>query len=148
MPEELQNTFKVTIDIIKRQKAKSNHAMNILKWIFLANRKLTLGELRHAIAIRPDDATLDRRHFMTTGSLLNCCLGLVVLDEGVSTVQLVHKSLQDYFELEHKNGALFENGHSEMAFTCLTYLHFFHSRDRECLDSLAAPSSNVAPKHL
>jgi ankyrin repeat protein len=122
--------------------------MNILKWIFLANRKLALEELRHAIAIRPDDTTLDRRNFMTTGSLLNCCLGLVVLDEGTSTVRLVHKSLQDYFELEHKSGTLFENGHSEMAFTFLTYLDFVHSHDREYFDSLVASSSQVVPKYL
>jgi hypothetical protein len=48
----------------------------------------------------------------------------VIVDEGTSSVRLVHKSLQDFFEKQHGAGQLFDDGHSEIARTCITYLGF------------------------
>jgi hypothetical protein len=51
-------------------------------------------------------------------------LGLVILNEETSTVRLVHKSLQDYLQRQYQDGKIFQNGHSEIAYTCLKYMYF------------------------
>jgi chemotaxis receptor (MCP) glutamine deamidase CheD len=71
--------------------------MDLLRWIFLAKEPLTIEELCHALAVEPGDADLDWDNFVDAQFLLECCLGLVIVDESTSTVRLAHKSLQDYF---------------------------------------------------
>jgi hypothetical protein len=50
------------------------------------------------------------------------------VDDGTSSVRLVHKSLQDIFERQHTLGTLFASGdgHPYIARTCLTYMGFYH----------------------
>lgn len=51
MPKELDDAFLVTIERINRQPPeKLKQGMQILKWTYLAQRQLTITELRHAIA--------------------------------------------------------------------------------------------------
>jgi ankyrin repeat protein len=141
MPEEFQDAFKVTIDRIKRQrKAKSKHAMNILRWIFLATRPLSIDELQHALAVDPNNITsdLDRQNFLSEPLVLECCLGLVILDEVTSAVRLVHKALRDRLLSEYERGTLFEDGHSKLAVTCLTYMRFNYPLNHKSLGSLSA----------
>lgn len=91
-------------------------------WAFLANRQLTVEELRHALAVEPDDTNLDWDNFVNVHFLLESCLGLVVVDESTATVRLVHKSLQDYLQMQYNQCLLFENGHNEIRDICLTYM--------------------------
>ncbi|KAI5782826.1 ankyrin repeat-containing domain protein [Pyronema domesticum] len=70
------------------------------------------------------DETLDWDNFPSEKSLIDWCLGLVIIDEETHTVRLVHKSLHDYLTLLHENGEIFLNGHSEIAYTCLQYMCF------------------------
>lgn len=59
MPKELGIAFKATIDRIKTQSpAKSELAMDVLKWTFLAEEQLKLNELLHALAVSPGDTKL------------------------------------------------------------------------------------------
>jgi len=53
-------------------------------------------------------------------TVLSCCQGLVVLDKEGSVVRLVHHTLQAYLT---RHGNLFNNPHSVIAETCLTYLN-------------------------
>jgi hypothetical protein len=94
--------------------------MDVLKWTFLANRKLSLEELRHALATEPGETVLDWDNFVEVQFLLDCCLGLVVLDESTKNVRLVHKSLQDYLKKEYDEGRNFEEGQKEITQICLT----------------------------
>lgn len=87
-------------------------------------RQLTLEELSHALAVEPEDEDLDLDNFISTQFLLECCLGLVVFDESIASVRLVHKSLQDYLTTQYTKGALFQEGHFEIARICLTYISF------------------------
>jgi hypothetical protein len=73
MPRELQGAFKATIDRIKRQpEAKSEQGMDVLQWVFLAKRLLTVEELRHALAVNADDTELDYDSFISKESILQC----------------------------------------------------------------------------
>jgi ankyrin repeat protein len=69
------------------------------------------------------------RQFQTT--LVDWCLGLVILDEATSTIRLVHKTLHEYLTTQHEDGEIFQDGHGEIAHTCLKYMHF---NDTEQLD--------------
>jgi hypothetical protein len=91
MPRGLCDAFKVTFDRIRCQNPDMVHqAMEILKWTFLAQRGLKLEELRHALAVEPEDTELDWDNFVDAERLLDCCLGLVIIDDSTSTVRLVH----------------------------------------------------------
>jgi hypothetical protein len=89
--------------------------MNVLKWAFLAERLLLLEELRHALAVRVDDTQLDWENFPSEKSILNVCLGLIAVDQGTHTVQLVRSSLQEYLLTRHESGNLILNGYSDLA---------------------------------
>jgi hypothetical protein len=133
MPRALHDAFRVTIDRIRDQKPDiSKQAMGVLQWIFLAKEPLTIEELRHALAVEPDDTDLDWDNFVDSQLLLSCCLGLVIADESTSTVRLVHKSLQDYFKIQYDKGTIFTDGHNHVAHICLTYMSF-DSYDKEVL---------------
>jgi hypothetical protein len=138
MPTKLETAFASTITRIKNQKSeRSTQALDVLKWTFLAQRPLTVIELCHALSVTIDpgkmqpgklllayDETLDWDNFPSEKSLIDWCLGLVIIDEETSTVRLVHKSLHDYLTLLHEHGEIFRDGHSEIAYTCLQYMCF------------------------
>ncbi|KAI5816219.1 hypothetical protein BZA77DRAFT_221922, partial [Pyronema omphalodes] len=127
LPRELYDAFAITLDRIRAQKkSMSSLAMKVLKWTFLSVRPLSLEELRYALAIEPGDIELDRDNFVAPQFILDCCLGLVIVDESTSTVRLVHKSLQDYFQDQYDEGSLFNDGHMEIASVCMTYMSFHH----------------------
>ncbi|KAI5810777.1 hypothetical protein BZA77DRAFT_162360, partial [Pyronema omphalodes] len=138
MPEKLEAAFEGTITRIMNQKSqRSKQAMDVLKWVFLAKRPLTMIELRHALSVPIDpstmqpgnltilhDKTVDWRNFPSEKSIIDWCLGLIVIDEETSTARLVHKSLHDHLTQLHANGEIFRNGHTEMAYTCLQYMSY------------------------
>ncbi|CCX10137.1 Similar to ankyrin repeat-containing protein, putative [Penicillium marneffei ATCC 18224]; acc. no. XP_002144344 [Pyronema omphalodes CBS 100304] len=116
MPRGLSDAFKVTLDRIRCQNPDmAQQAMDILQWTFLAQRGLKLEELRHALAVEPEDTDLDWENFIDAEGLLDCCLGLVIIDDSTSTVRLVHKSLQDYLKTEYEQNHIFEHGHYKIS---------------------------------
>jgi hypothetical protein len=137
MPRALSRAFGVTIERIKRQNAVlSKKAMDVLKWVFLAREPLTIEEIRHALAVEPGDRNLDWDNFIDGKVLLESCLGLVVIDEPTSQnpiIRLVHKSLQDYLQIEHNQGRLFIDGHHDIAYVCLAYILCVNSHDLETI---------------
>jgi hypothetical protein len=64
--------------------------------------------------------------------LLNCCHGLVVIDQETSTVRLVHYSLQEYLQQQTEVFKVpTKEWHGRMAATCITFLTFPPLTDRE-----------------
>jgi ankyrin repeat protein len=125
MPRALHDAFGVTIERIQNQKPDvAQQAMDVLKWVFLAKELLTVEELQHALAVEPQDKNLDWENFVDAQFLLECCLGLVIIDESTGTVRLVHKSLQDYLKTQYDEGRLFQEAHYEITRICLTYMSF------------------------
>lgn len=132
MPTELKTAFASTIGRINSQKQeRAIQAMEVLKWMFLAQRQLTIAELRHALSVEIDsnddtvtEETLDWDNLPSEKSLIDWCLGLVIIDDETSTVRLVHKSLHDYLKKRHEEGDIFPHGHGEIAYTCVKYMNF------------------------
>jgi hypothetical protein len=71
--------------------------------------------------------TLDQDDLPFARSLLDCYFGLVVLDQETSLIRLVHKSLQDFLDSNKQKHDLFENGHRDIARSCLRYMSFHGS---------------------
>ncbi|KAI5814511.1 hypothetical protein BZA77DRAFT_283487, partial [Pyronema omphalodes] len=84
MPKKLEDAFQVTIDRIKRQApGKASQGMEVLKWVYLVKRPLSVMEMRHALATvesAPNAECLDLDDLPFEKSLTECCHGLVVID--------------------------------------------------------------------
>lgn len=132
MPTRLETAFASTIKRIQNQQhERAVQAMDVLKSVFLAKKQLSVSELRHALAVNatPQDTissgeTLDWENLPSEKSLVDWCLGLVIVDEETSTVRLVHKSLYEYLLGQYKKNEIFRNGDAEIAHTCLKYMLF------------------------
>jgi hypothetical protein len=125
LPKKLDDAFAITIIRIQKQpEARARQAMEVLKWTLLAKKQLSVTQLRHALSVTPGDTKLDYESFPSERSLTTWCLGLVILDKETSSIRLTHKSLFEYLVHQQKIGKLFENGHSDIAYTCLRYMSF------------------------
>ena len=101
--------------------------MKVLLWLHLAYRPLKLHELQHALAVEQGDTQFEVDNIPSRKAILDCCLGLVLVDEETMTVRFVHYSLQEYFRLQ--SGIHFPYGHSAIAETCLLFLNFPEIRE-------------------
>ncbi|KAI5819859.1 hypothetical protein BZA77DRAFT_274893 [Pyronema omphalodes] len=125
MPKGLNAAFQDTLRRIQNQpEQKGKQALDAIKWVFLAERQLTVKELCCALSVRVGDKQFDEEGLPTLKSVLESCLGLIIVDQATSLVRLVHKSLQDFLEDEFNKREIFLNGHQDIALTCLTYMNF------------------------
>jgi ankyrin repeat protein len=126
LPSDLGKAFAKTLTRIEQQlDSLFEKAKKIIVWIHLAERPLTVGELLCSLAIRDSDTFLDPSGIPIRKTLLNCCHGPAVIDQEMSTVRLVHYSLQEHL---HRQDQIFgltkAQWHSRIAHTCLTFLKF------------------------
>ena len=96
--------------------------MGLLTWTFLAKRRMTIKEIQHALAVKPGDEEFDMDDVASQRTILNSCLGLVIVDQETATVRFVHYSLQEFFQKHDKEFS--PTGHNSLARTCLTYINF------------------------
>jgi ankyrin repeat protein len=95
-------------------------------WIYLAPNTLQVVELQHALAVKPGDTAFDPEGLYSLRTLVECCLGLVVIETETSTIRLTHFTLDEYLDKHWKDSDLFPDGHAMIAGICLTYLQFDH----------------------
>ena len=119
---DLGSVYEATLGRIKAQGGgKARLGMGVLMWISHSRRPLQVDELRHALAIQIGSSDLSSDNIPAISTLLGCCQGLVIVDKSASIVRLIHFTLQEYL-CAHPD--LFDEAHSTMAETCLTYLNF------------------------
>ena len=106
---------------------KARLGMAVLGWISHSRRPLQVDEICQAVSIRIGSNDLDGDDIPTISTLLDCCLGLVAVDKGASTVRLIHFTLQEYL-CTHPD-LFYCRAHSTMAEACLTYLNFQHVKN-------------------
>src|ERR1700753_3728790 len=81
LPEGLADSFTSMIDRIKQSKHRAAKlAMKVLMWLNIAYRPPKVNELLEAVALEPGDVGLNRDNLVLPQILLDCCLGLVVID--------------------------------------------------------------------
>ncbi|KAF8421809.1 hypothetical protein EV426DRAFT_565087, partial [Tirmania nivea] len=127
LPTELYDTFGGAIKRIQQSRGQAELGMKVLLWLHLAYRPLKLEELRHALAVERDNSYFDVDNIPSRKQILDCCLGLVLIDEETMTVRFVHYSLEEYFQLH--SSVYFPDGYSNAAETCLIYLNFPEMRE-------------------
>jgi len=93
--------------------------MAALMWISHSERPLKVDELCHALAVEIESPNLNSNNVPSIGTVLACCEGLLAVDKEVSTVRLIHSTLQEYLRAQPE---LLGAAHSTMAETCLSYL--------------------------
>jgi ankyrin repeat protein len=126
-PADLFDAYATTLKRIKQQAGtRPQRGLYVLVWIYLGKRPLKVVELQHALATKPGDTTFDTEGMTSEKSLVECCLGLVVVEAETSTIRLTHFTLEEYFDKHWKDPDLFPSGHSTIAATCLSYLQFDH----------------------
>jgi hypothetical protein len=100
LPTELHDTFGGVIERIQQSRGYAELGMKVLLWLHLANRPLKLKELQHALAVEQGDTQFEVDNIPPRKAILDCCLGLVLVDEETMTVRFVHYSLEEYFRLQ------------------------------------------------
>ena len=94
-------------------------AMEILAWVHLARRPLSVTELAHAVAIEIGSDEFDPED-LPPRDFTSSCLGLIRVSQDAHIVTLVHKSLGDYFG----SRKTLQRFHRELSQKCLTCLRF------------------------
>jgi hypothetical protein len=130
MPTELGDAFGATINRMRNQRSeRSIQALDVLQVVFRGRRRMTPNEICHYLAVDISDQTLDWDNLPSEKSLVEWCLGLVVIDEETSTARLVHKSLHEYLSKLFKEGKIFQDSDGVIALTCLTNMHFIDTEN-------------------
>lgn len=109
LPCDLDDTFAETIQRIQKQPdGQDITGMNTLMWIVHARRPLLVTELSEALAIKSGSTSLKTRYCPSQKRMVDCCFGLVAVDEKSSIIRLVHFSVQEYL-LKNQEG-MFADG--------------------------------------
>ena len=103
-------------------KERRRIGLETLMWVSHAKRPLLVDELSEALAVRSGDKFLDKDSQPRLGIIMDCCMGLVTVDEKSSEVRLVHFSVQEY--LFANQSALFPDAENIIARACITYSLF------------------------
>ena len=117
----LGDTYGPTLDRIKAQDGyKSRLGTIALMWICHSERQLGAEELCQALAVEIGSTDYNADDAPSIQTVLSCCQGFVVVDTEGSAVRLIHYTLREYLVCHR---SLFQNPHSTIAETCLTYLN-------------------------
>ena len=118
----LGDAYSATIGRIKAQGVdRTRLGMAALMWISHSQRPLSADEICHALAVEIGSTDINPNNVPSIKTVLSCCQGLAAIDEGALAVRLIHFTLKEYLS---RHADLFEQPHSKIAETCLTYLKF------------------------
>ena len=117
----LSDAYTATLERLNAQKGcRTTIGMTVLMWVLYSERPLRAEELCHAVGVGLGSRNLDLDNIPTLQTLVECCLGLVTVEESSSIVRLVHYTLQVHLL---RDRTLFQSPHSSIAEVCLTYLN-------------------------
>ena len=128
LPRELDETYNEAMKRIRSQNTDDVElAQRVLTWISFALRPLTVTEMRHAMAVQPNQTHIDEDDLIEDEILVSVCAGLVIIDQESKVIRLIHYTTQEYFERNRQ--IEFPDGQTSITMTCLTYLSFevFHN---------------------
>ncbi|KAI1321129.1 ankyrin repeat protein [Xylariaceae sp. FL0255] len=121
--EGLNATYTQAMERIENHNPPTRHlAKRILQWIVHSERRLSLLELQHALAIQPQSDFFDRDFIPTIKTMESCCAGLISVDKDRKIVRLVHYTTQEYFETT--SSKWFPQAQRDMTIDCVTYLSY------------------------
>lgn len=125
---DLGGSITEAINRIKQQSSTTRElGLRTVGWTCIARRPLRDVELQHALAIELGDTSLDPDGLTSVDLLLRSCAGLVVVEFASRTMRPVNKFVLD--ALHQASDNLLANANIEIAWTCLTLLHFTAFRE-------------------
>ncbi|KAJ6587435.1 ankyrin repeat domain-containing protein [Mycena vulgaris] len=143
LPTDLQQTYDEAIDRIKLQREEDKElGLLALTWVANAKRLLSVSELQEALAIEEHSTFLDLDNLLDISMILSVCAGLIIVDETLSVVRLIHYTAQGY--LDDVQSDQFPLAQTKIVSTCLTYLSF---KEFENLPTSWEEQSDLIPKH-
>ena len=87
----LEDAYGATLDRVKAQDShKSRLGMTALMWICHSERPLGAQVLCQALSVEIGSTDCNGNNTPSIRTVLSCCQGLAMVDEGGSTVLLVH----------------------------------------------------------
>lgn len=122
LPESIAEVYDRTLDRIRAlPEKKMRLAIDALCWVVFSYRRLTVAELRHALATTPGQDKFDREDLNHVDDIRDSCLGLLIITHDTHEVALMHYSAQTHFQetLESES-----NIHAKIALICITHLSF------------------------
>ncbi|KAJ7080214.1 hypothetical protein B0H15DRAFT_997583, partial [Mycena belliarum] len=123
LPQDLDQTYDEAMERILSQSSDDKQlALQTLTWVAYAKRPLSVAELREALAIEPDATSLDTDNLLDISIVLAVCAGLIIVDEEMSVVRLIHFTTQHYFD--KIQSIKFPDAHQMIATHCLAFLSF------------------------
>ncbi|XXH04138.1 hypothetical protein Hte_010551 [Hypoxylon texense] len=127
LPRNLSGIFRRILDQCRNE--APDYQLPILKILAAARRPLSLDEFGEAISLTPGDADLSPTKIVNdTRNVLRCCGSLVILDEELFTLHLIHPSVRQFLlgEFKGHNGVPFsiEDAEQELGHRIVTYLNW------------------------
>src|SRR5579859_7256557 len=123
LPPDLDRAFEDVFDRIHSKGVESRDlAFATLSWVLNATRPLTVFELLDALSVEELTTRKDLDNLAVVSQMLECCVGLVVVEGGTHNVHFAHYRVQEY--LLKISVSIQLPDHSYLALICLTYLNF------------------------
>ena len=123
LPIGLDESYSHAMDRIDSQDQDARQlAYRILYWVSYTFRPLTVDELRHALAVEPEESEFDPENLAEEGDLIAVCAGLVTMEPESRIVRIVHYTAQDYFE--KIKDSRWPEARRTIAATCLAYISY------------------------
>ena len=124
----LSQAFENTVRRIENEpRNRREVALKSLMWVLRARRPLRVSELQHALATQVGESQLDDDNILQPRFIVECCAGLIIIDDKSSTVRLVHYTLQDYLQSIYQDRLAQDD--IEIAKACLTYICFDKAKE-------------------
>ncbi|KAJ7066788.1 hypothetical protein B0H15DRAFT_794335, partial [Mycena belliarum] len=118
LPQDLNQTYEEAMERILSQSSDDKElALQTLTWVAYTKRPLSVAELREALAIELGATSLDTDNLLDISIVLAVCAGLIIVDEKMSVVRLIHYTTQHYFDKIQP--VKFPNAHQMIAAHCL-----------------------------
>lgn len=132
-PQDLPSTFREYLRRLGDPCASSRArlAWKALLWLTFTRAPLSPERLQEALSIQPHSTGLDSDFVSPMSCILECCLGLVIVDGHAQAVRLVHFSLQEYLRT-HIPKDYYSSGLEELALDCFTYCSFHDFSQSPC----------------
>ncbi|KAJ7187146.1 hypothetical protein C8R46DRAFT_981437, partial [Mycena filopes] len=123
LPKDLHDTYNNALKRIQDQNDEDRMvAHSALTWVANACRPLTTAEIQVALAIEPNSQQLDDDNILDIEIIVAACAGLIIVDEQLAIVRLVHYTAQEYFD--SIQGQYFPHAQILITRSLLTFLNF------------------------
>ncbi|KAI1774254.1 heterokaryon incompatibility protein-domain-containing protein [Hypoxylon cercidicola] len=95
---ELEQAYNKVVKRIRRRPEHAKFAKEVLSWILVARRPLTIKELQHALVLEPSKIPVDKWQLIHPSTIASTCGGLVVVEQSTNTIRLVHSTARLFLE--------------------------------------------------